>query len=171
LFPTFLDAAKATPSNGKLLDGESIVPLLKGEKRLSRESIFWHFPGYLDEPVIRGRELDVKTGFRSRPVSVIRKGDWKLHLYHEEWQLDGGREKIDSNNSVELYNLASDIGEHNNLAKSNPGKRDELLNDLFAWFNSTDALIPSKPNATFDENASAQKKSKPGKKNKKKKAT
>ncbi|MCE2959808.1 MAG: sulfatase [Luteolibacter sp.] len=73
LFPTFLAAAGA--KTDKQLDGESLLPLLKQEGSFKRESIFWHFPGYLDHPVIRGRDLDVRTGFRSRPVSVIRKGD------------------------------------------------------------------------------------------------
>ena len=39
--------------------------------------------------------------FRTRPVGVIRKSDWKLLLFYEEWILDEGREKIANNNSVE----------------------------------------------------------------------
>jgi arylsulfatase A-like enzyme len=99
--------------------------------------VFWHFPGYLDRPVIRGRDKD----FRTRPVSVIRKGDWKLHLYHEEWLLDGGREKLATNNATELYNLTEDIGERHNLTNENTAKRDELLDDLLAWFQKTDAKL------------------------------
>ena len=150
LFPTFLVAAGAPVPASKVLDGESLVPLLKGETALNRQSIFWHFPGYLNQPVIRGRELDVRTGFRSRPVSVIHKGDWKLHLYHEEWTLDGGREKIATNHAVELYNLGSDIGERNDLATANPVKRDELLDDLLAWIKATRAPMASQPNPQFD---------------------
>ncbi|TWT84187.1 Arylsulfatase [Planctomycetes bacterium CA13] len=149
LYPTFLDAAGASSPNGKVLDGESLLPLFKGEGALNRSSIFWHFPGYLDRPVIRGRELDVRTGFRTRPVSVIHKGDWKLHLYHEEWQLDGGRKKIDGNNAVELYDLKNDIGERTNLANVNPTKRDELLDDLLNWFGSADALVAHQPNPKY----------------------
>jgi arylsulfatase A-like enzyme len=166
LFPTFLAAAGCTIPEGKTLDGESLIPLLQGKPSLQRKSIFWHFPGYLDNPVIRGRELDVRTGFRSRPVSVIRKGDWKLHLFHEEWQLDGGREKLEVNNAVELYDLATDLGERNNLALSNRGKRDELLADLLAWQKSADALVPDQRNPKYDNTASASstKKSKRNKK-------
>src|SRR5262249_22706760 len=93
----------AAAPKDKTLDGESLLPLFKGAGKLKRQAIFWHFPGYLDDPVIRGRD----PVFRSRPVSVIRKGDWKLHLYHEEWQLGGGREKIATNNAVELYNISA----------------------------------------------------------------
>lgn len=150
LFPTFLAAAGASAPDGKVLDGESLLPLLRGENDLQRDAIYWHFPGYLDRPVIRGRELDVQTGFRTRPVSVIRKGDWKLHLYHEEWQLDGGREKLATNHAVELYNLADDPSERVDLAQQEPVRRDELLDDLFAWMNSTDAPVPTEPNPAFE---------------------
>jgi arylsulfatase A-like enzyme len=167
LYPTFLAAATVPTPKEKVLDGESLLPLLKQEGSLKRSSIFWHFPGYLDSPVIRGRELDVRTGFRSRPVSVIRKGDWKLHLYHEEWQLDGGREALATNNAVELYNITTDIGERNNLANTETAKRDELVDELLAWWKSTDALVPTKENPVYDKDAAPTKKEK-GKAKKKK---
>jgi arylsulfatase A-like enzyme len=142
LYPTFLAVAGAIPRPGHTLDGESLLPLLRGNGALRRTAIFWHFPGYLNAPVIRGRD----PVFRTRPVSVIRKGEWKLHLYHEEWQLDGGRAKIATNRSVELYNIASDIGERRDLATSNPRKRDELLDDLLAWLKAVNAPLPTERN-------------------------
>ncbi len=154
-YPTFLAAAGAGFPDGKTLDGENLLPLLDGSGDLNRQAIYWHFPGYLDSPVNRGRELDVRTGFRSRPVSVIRKGDWKLHLFHEEWQLDGGSESLDTNHSVELYDLANDIGERTDLAGKNREKRDELLNDLLAWIQQTGAPMPNKPNPQFDSDSMA----------------
>jgi arylsulfatase A-like enzyme len=165
LFPTFLAAAGAPVPAGKTLDGENLLPLLRGGDRLARAAIFWHFPGYLDKPVLRGRDLDVRTGFRSRPVSVIRQGDWKLHLFHEEWQLDGGRDRLPANGAVELYRLSHDIGERHDLAAAEPAKRDELIAALFAWLKSTDALVPAQPNPAYDPNATAD----PGKKGGKKK--
>ncbi|MCI0705390.1 MAG: sulfatase, partial [Planctomycetia bacterium] len=142
LYPTFLSAAAADLPKGKVLDGESLLPLFKGEKKLKREAIFWHFPGYLNSPVTRGRD----PVFRTRPVSVIRKGDWKLHLYLEEWQLDGSKEKLATNKAVELYNLADDIGERKDLSNTNTQKRDELLDDLLKWHDSTKAPIPTEKN-------------------------
>ena len=139
LYPTFLDIAQSEVPEGVELDGESLVPLLCGGTSLQRESVFWHFPGYLNAAVNRGRD----PVFRTRPTSVIRKGDWKLHLFHEEWLLDGGREKIDTNNCVELYNIKGDIGERNNLAAVDKRKRDELLDDLLDWFNKTEAKLPT----------------------------
>jgi len=145
LYPTFLDVAGATAPAGHVLDGESLVPVLRGQGGLGREAIYWHFPGYLNSPVIRGRD----PVFRTRPVSVIRKGDWKLHLYHEEWQLDGGRARVEANRSVELYDMRHDIGEWRNLANENPTKRDELLDDLLEWFTSVRAVLPSERNPAY----------------------
>ena len=166
LFPTFLAAAGVSAPQGKTLDGESLLPLLSEKGALHRKAIFWHFPGYLDRPVIRGRD----PVFRTRPVSVIRKGDWKLHLYHEEWQLDGGRDGIDTNNALELYNLRSDIGERDNLAVKEPEKRDELLDDLLAWFDATDALLPSEPNPKYDPAKRRAAETKSGKRSKRNRA-
>ncbi len=140
LYPTFLAAANAPVPEGKTLDGESILPLLSGGT-LKREAIFWHFPGYLDKRVARGRD----PVFRTRPVTVIRKGDWKLHLYHEEWILDGGREKLAANNAVELYNLRDDPGEHHNLALTDTAQRDDLLDSLLSWMESVNARMATAP--------------------------
>jgi arylsulfatase A-like enzyme len=158
-YPTFLAAAGATPPTSPL-DGESLLPLFQGKTELQRKSIFWHFPGYLDNPVLRGRD----PVFRTRPVSVIRKGDLKLHLYHEEWLLDGGREKLATNRAVELYNLATDPGETTDLALTDTATRDELLNDLTAWINRTSAPLPEKPNPDYNPKAKAKTNAKGGKK-------
>ena len=136
LFPTYLELAKAKID--KKLDGESILPLLKQSGNLKRESIYWHMPGYLDRAKIGARDKN----FRTRPVSVIRKGKWKLHLYHEEWILDGGRGRIDTNRAVELYNLEKDISERNNLALNKKAVRNELLNELLSWQEEVKAPIP-----------------------------
>lgn len=138
LYPTFLAAA----GNNKInLSGENLMPVLLGLKTTTlRDKIFWHFPGYLDDPVIRGRD----EIFRTRPVTVMRKGDWKMHLFHEEWLLDGGLKDVDRNNALELYNLITDEGERNNLALKNKPKRDEMLNDMLAWLKKENAPMPAK---------------------------
>ena len=72
----------------------------------------------------------------------MRKGDWKLTLYHEEWILDGGWERRDENQSIELYNLADDISEKHNLARKHPEKRDELLNEMLLWIKNNNVQLP-----------------------------
>ena len=71
-------------------------------------------------------------------------------LFHEEWQLDGGRTKLPQNNAVELYNLREDIGEHTNLAATQAAKRDELLADVLAWIERVHAPVPTQLNPAYD---------------------
>ena len=48
-----------------VLDGASLLPLLRGEPRSDRDAIFWHFPGYLNGPVPRGRAPSRRSACRS----------------------------------------------------------------------------------------------------------
>jgi len=149
-YPTFLQLAElSTPQNYEL-DGISILPLLKGEKKLGRESLFWHFPCYLQ--AYEGMTDESRDPlFRTRPVSVIRKRDWKLLMFHEEWVLDGGSKNLDTNNAIELYNLKDDIAEQNNLAQINTRKRDELLKELMDWQKNIKAPVPTTPNPEYSD--------------------
>ena len=147
-YPTFLQLAGISAPQNYKLDGTSILPLLRGEKKLSRESLFWHFPGYLQ--AYKGMTDESRDPlFRTRPVSVIRKRDWKLLMFHEEWILDGGRKDLARNNSIELYNLKNDIAEQNNLAQINIRKRDELLKELIDWQKNIKAPMPANPNPEY----------------------
>ena len=148
-YPTFLDLAGAQFPENYSLDGKSIMPLLQGKNSIKREAIFWHFPAYLEayEGLMDESRDPV---FRTRPVSVIRKGDWKLLLFHEEWVLDGGKNKIASNNAVELYNLKKDPGESNNLCNIKIRKRDNLLNDLLEWQQEINAPVPREANPDYN---------------------
>lgn len=149
-YPTFLELAGLQKPENYILDGVSIAPLLEGGKTLNRDVLYWHCPAYLESySGMKNESRD--TIFRTRPVSVIRKGDWKLLQFHEEWVLDGGREKVPQNNAVELYNLASDIGEKNNLAATETAKRDELLDELLKWQQDLNAPIPAEANPEFKQ--------------------
>jgi arylsulfatase A len=82
------------------LDGESIVPYIKGEEATEERPIFWHFPHYSNH------------GMQS-PGGAVRLGDYKLLEYFE-------------NGSVQLFNLKNDIEEMNDLSDSMPDKVEEL---------------------------------------------
>mgnify|MGYP001792975158 CR=1 FL=1 len=77
------------------------------------------------------------------PITFIRKGTWKLHLYHEEWLLYGGRDARATNKAVELFHLREELGERTDLGNREPAKRDELLAELLAWIEKTQAPIPA----------------------------
>ena len=147
-YPTFIELAGVEHPENYPLDGESIVRLLKEKNSLKRDALFWHFPAYL-EAYAGLKEESRDPVFRTRPVSVIRKGDWKLLMFHEEWVLDGGKDKITSNNAVELYNLRKDPGESNNLCNMKNRKRDKLLEDLLEWQHEINAPVPLEPNPEY----------------------
>ncbi|PZX55488.1 arylsulfatase A-like enzyme [Algoriphagus ratkowskyi] len=132
-FPTF--KALIDSESELKLDGESLLPLLKNKKPMGRD-LFWHFPIYL-EAYDPKEDSSRDPLFRTRPGSVIRSGNWKLHQYFE----DGG---------LELYNLVSDPSESKNLATSNPKKAAELLKRLETWRFSYGAPIPSIKNPAYD---------------------
>ena len=144
-YPTMVELAAAKRPAGVTLDGETILGLLKGEKSLKRDAVYWHFPAYLQGKTPGGRD----EKFRTRPVSVIRKGKWKLMQFIEEWVLDGGWKRIDTNNSIELYDLDNDIGEKKNLANVNKAKRDELLKQLQDWQKKVNAPVPTEANTEY----------------------
>ncbi|WP_373650974.1 sulfatase [Schlesneria sp. DSM 10557] len=122
LFPTLLEIASA-PQPRQTLDGESLVKLFRDSAaKLQRDAIFAHFPGYLGWG---------DGHWRTTPVSLIHAGDWKLMEFFEDGRL-------------ELYNLADDISETKNLAKSEPAKVKELHDRLIAWRAEVKAPMPTK---------------------------
>ena len=139
LFPTILEAAglrKMLRGKASLpLDGTSLRPHLVRQKEIMERPLFWHFPIYLEAYVSEHYETRDSL-FRTRPGSVVRKGDWKLHQYFE----DGG---------LELYNLRDDIGEKVNLADQNPEKTRELMEILEAWREQTGAPVPTNLNPEY----------------------
>ncbi|MBV1887973.1 MAG: sulfatase-like hydrolase/transferase, partial [Urechidicola sp.] len=96
LYPTFVEAANGTLPNNYDIDGVSQWQMLTNGSAMTREAIYWHFPGYL---------IDSKRD--SRPISAIRKGDYKL-IYNYESE------------SYEMYDLISDMSESNNLLLGSP---------------------------------------------------
>ncbi|MCG8697233.1 MAG: hypothetical protein MI922_04205, partial [Bacteroidales bacterium] len=59
----------------------------------------------------------------------------------EEWILDGGQARIDTNKAIELYHLENDMGETNNLVHSHPDIRDALIDDLILWQETVGAPV------------------------------
>lgn len=100
-------------------DGCSIVPLLsgKGDATLQDRTLFWHYPHYYPT---------------TTPVSALREGNWKLLEY-----LEDGR--------TELYDLAKDPGEQQNLATKERDTAQRLLEKLHAWRASVGAqgVVPN----------------------------
>ena len=133
LYPTCLAAAGLPLRPHQHLDGLNLQPLFAGAASLQRQSLCWHFPHYNEHP-------------SSVPSSVIRRGPWKLI---ETFDPEG----------LELYNLADDLGETNNLAAAKPELVNELHRELDAWRQDVGAEL-MRPNPDYDPAAVLPKKRK-----------
>jgi hypothetical protein len=102
--PTLL-ALTGTGSKERF-DGVSLEGVLTKGEELPARPLFWHLPHY--------------TNQGSRPSGAVRDGDWKLIEHYE----DG---------SCELFNLATDPGEKNDLSAQEPARVAELRGKLEAW--------------------------------------
>lgn len=120
-FPTILEfAGISNYTTVQKVDGKSFVPTLKDSNQNDEErALFWHYPNNWGP-----------TGPGIGATSAIRKGDFKLIYYH-------------LNSSFELFNIANDIGETNNLALENKTKTMELANQLGKYLRSVNAQMPT----------------------------
>jgi len=118
--PTILELAGVKGKRDPTLDGVSLVPLLAGTGKLRRDAIYWHYPHY----------------HHTAPCGAVRAGRHKLIEYFED-----GR--------CELFDLAEDIGEKNDLAAKMPEKAAELRRKLASWRKRVAALMPT-PNPGHD---------------------
>lgn len=115
LAPTVLEICDLPPKPDLHLDGKSFASLLQGANQPIHESLFWHFPHYGN------------TG--SGPCSSVRVGDWKLIHWIED-------------DSVELFDLATDPGEKLNLAAQDLERSKDLRSRLDTWREKTHAIMP-----------------------------
>ena len=104
-YPTIAEIVTEDPVTS---DGQSLVPVLKGEKVKDRGAIFWYSP-----------KARPKSTGDSNSIAV-RVGNYKLIEWYET-----GR--------TELYNLKDDIGEQNDLSEEMTDKKDEMMNILRQW--------------------------------------
>ena len=115
-YPTLLEVAGLKPRKGYPGDGESLLPFMKGEGKLKREAIFWHYPNF-------AFHRDNRLG------SAIRMGDYKLLEFFED-------------DAVELYNLRKDLGERSNLAGEEPDRAIAMRKRLHRWRQESGAKMP-----------------------------
>ncbi len=114
-YPTLLDMAGIPLLPEQHRDGVSLLPLLHGEKEISRDAIFWDYPHY--------------HGSAWTPGAAILMDHWKLIEFYET-------------DDVELYNLSEDIEETQNLAAKYPEKVDALRQKLRETQNDAGSEFP-----------------------------
>ena len=127
-YPTFVELAGGSLPENQTIDGVSILSALNGGSgNLGRSAIHFHYPHY----------------HHHRPAGAIREGDWKLIQY------------LDKTGEVELYNLATDLGEAKDLSKEKVGRVADLKKKLQQWQTNVSARMPI-PNPSYDESRAAE---------------
>ena len=120
-YPTILEIAGIPLDPYQHMDGISLTTLLKGNEKVDRAEIFWHYPHYGNQG--------------GSPGSAIRDGEYKLIEFFEDGHL-------------ELYNIDKDIGENYNLINKQPEIADSLFNKLSKWRKEVHAMYPT-PNPAY----------------------
>lgn len=115
-YPTLLQVAGLPPTPNHPVDGKSLLPLLEQTNNLDRDALYFHYPNYAFHK-------------RNRLGGVIREGDYKLIKRYAD-------------NTLELYNLTSDIGEQENMAKRAPDLAKRLEHKLDTWLREIGARMP-----------------------------
>ena len=123
-FPTILEIAGLVDFEqiGGTIDGVSFTQNIAGLEgnREDQRPLFWHYPNHWGP-----------KGPGIGPSSVIRVSDWKLIYYHQS-------------ESYELFNLADDLSEQNNLVEAEPEIRNRLANQLGDYLLSVEAQMPTR---------------------------
>ena len=128
VYPTFVAAGGGWLPEHQTIDGKSLLPVFKNsDVQLDRSALHWHYPHF----------------HHDRPASSIRERDWKLIEY------------VDGTGDVELYHLAEDIGETQNLAKDKPGRVADLRRKLTQWRTEVVARMPI-PNPSYNPDRAAE---------------
>ncbi|MEX2579247.1 MAG: sulfatase [Verrucomicrobiales bacterium] len=121
-YPTFVDLANGRLPENQVIDGLSLLPVLQDDSAiLKRNAIHFHYPHH----------------HHHRPAAAIREGNWKLIQY------------LDDTGEKELYNLAEDIGEQNDLSGEKAGRAADLGKKLNRWHTRVIARLPI-PNPHHD---------------------
>jgi arylsulfatase A-like enzyme len=102
--PTLL--ALADVAAKEKFEGANLADLLLHGKAPAPRALYWHQPHY--------------TNQGGRPAGAIRDGNWKLLEHYE-------------NGACELYDLAGDPGESNDLSAKEPARVAELRGKLEKW--------------------------------------
>jgi len=114
-YPTLVAASGGDIENYQV-DGENLMPLLKGDSGLERKELYWHYPSET-------------RSWPDRMATVVRQGDYKLIKHY-------------LGNKDELYDLKNDPSETYDLSLEKPEKVRELSELIEKWKKEVNAEEP-----------------------------
>lgn len=121
IFPTICALTGVEPQTGEYeLDGTDLSKaLLKGKEIKRKTPLFWEFGHHFV-----GKPLPKNAKQTRSPNICVREGDWKLLVNY-----DGNR--------TELYNIAEDKYETENVAEKHPEITSKMKEMAIQWFKSS----------------------------------
>ena len=127
LYPTISKLAKTEPVKSHQIDGSLLDTLLMGKRDSGRsETFLMHYP---------------HAPHRTDYFTVYREGSWKV-IYHYF------PSSVSEGSNYQLFNLAEDPFEQNNLATRNPVELGRMMKNLIAALESQEAVYPRKPDGS-----------------------
>jgi arylsulfatase A-like enzyme len=129
LYPTICSAFGVDPLRPDEVDGSDLSPVLFEGGSLGERNLLWNQPSHWWPLKEQG------------PRSALRRGDWKLHHFYGD-------------DSYELYNLADDIGESEDLSGKMPEVVARMKAELTKEYERFGAARTLRENPKYDEAAS-----------------
>ena len=120
LFPTAMEMAGLEPPTDRVIDGRSLLPLLKGDSTAEIHESFFYY--------------------RRAELYAVRNGPWKAHFI-TEWAYSGKNERTQHDPPL-LFNLDEDPSEKYDLAAANP-EIITLMRDLYDAHKAEVQIRPS----------------------------
>jgi len=122
IYPTVLAAAGVEPPEGHHLDGENMLPALRGERDGPlHEAIAWGGAHHTPESNPHYHE---KAGHAEAPYAwAVRRGPWRM---------------IDPGDGPRLYHLGRDIGEENDVIAEHPEVAEQMKRAYLDWSSEMD---------------------------------
>lgn len=135
ILPTLSKITSVPIPRNRIIDGENIMPLLKGKSWKRSKPMYWYF-------------------YRAKPQLALRDGDWVLVGYQKYSQMPTSHPLIKQDidfiknaqwDRFELYHLTPDPKQQNDLAIKERAKLEAMKKTLFALHNDIIAEVPHWP--------------------------
>lgn len=135
VLPTLCEFAGVDVPDSKQLDGASFVPILEGQPIERSRPLFWHYFGGMNNRQVALRAGDLKIVARwDGPADMPSGGSLKPGTV--------AALKASRLEEFELYNLAEDIGETNDLSEQMPQAFVQLSRQAQAYYDEVIAEGP-----------------------------
>ncbi len=125
VWPTFVELAGGSIPRDRIMDGKSIFDFLQKKAPSPHDTHCYYF---------------------GRRMFAVRVNDWKLHFIERERGQKGGFSRAVYQHPSQLYNLARDVGERNDVARENPSIVAELTKTALDF---EAAMVPGKTPPPF----------------------